>query len=85
LLAVMTICYEKQDAEESGRAMACYETLFDLLTLRGYLPYRVGIQSMGKVAHPSHVFWDVVNRISRSVNPDGLIAPGRYQPSEHAE
>jgi 4-cresol dehydrogenase (hydroxylating) len=85
LLAVMTICYEKQDAEESGRAMACYETLFDLLTLRGYLPYRVGIQSMGKVAHPSHVFWDVVNRISRSVNPDGLIAPGRYQPSEPAE
>jgi 4-cresol dehydrogenase (hydroxylating) len=46
----------------------------------GYIPYRVGIQSMAGLDPHGDVFWKVVSRIKRALDPDGIIAPGRYEP-----
>jgi 4-cresol dehydrogenase (hydroxylating) len=78
--AVFTICYDREDADETARAQACYEAAFDAAVDAGFPPYRVGLQSMGRLARKSTVFWDVAADLKRALDPDGLIAPGRYEP-----
>ena len=78
---VITVAYDKEDAEEVARAKACYKAVFDLCMAAGYVPYRVGNQSMGELDPNSDVFWATVRQIKAALDPDGLISPGRYEPS----
>jgi 4-cresol dehydrogenase (hydroxylating) len=78
---VLTIAYDKDDAIETARARRCYHALFGLVMAAGYIPYRVGNQSMGELDPEHDVYWRTVARIKTALDPDGLIAPGRYQPA----
>jgi 4-cresol dehydrogenase (hydroxylating) len=77
---VITVAYDKEDPAEVARAKQCYRALFDTVMRAGYIPYRVGIQSMAGLDPHGDVFWKVVSRIKRALDPDGIIAPGRYEP-----
>jgi 4-cresol dehydrogenase (hydroxylating) len=77
---VITVAYDKEDPAEVERAKQCYRALFDTVMKAGYIPYRVGIQSMAGLDPHGDVFWKVVSRIKRALDPDGIIAPGRYEP-----
>ncbi|MBC7359504.1 MAG: FAD-binding oxidoreductase [Desulfacinum sp.] len=72
------ILYNKKDLEETQRALACYETLMDKCMKEGFIPYRVGINSMGKVVDPSDTFWQAVGKIKSALDPHLILAPGRY-------
>ncbi|MDB5933879.1 MAG: FAD-linked oxidase [Massilia sp.] len=78
---VITVAYDKEDPAEVERAKQCYRALFDTVMRAGYIPYRVGIQSMAGLDPHGDVFWKVVSRIKRALDPDGIIAPGRYEPA----
>lgn len=78
---VITVAYDKDDEEEVARAKACYKAVFDLVMASGYIPYRVGNQSMAQLDPNSDVFWSTVKQIKAALDPDGLISPGRYEPS----
>ncbi|MEO7497824.1 MAG: FAD-dependent oxidoreductase [Massilia sp.] len=78
---VITVAYDKEDALEVARAKVCYQKLFDAVMLAGYIPYRVGNQSMASLDPHGDVYWKTVARIKAALDPDGLIAPGRYQPA----
>ena len=78
--AVLTIAYDKEDADEVERAQHCYREVFDLVMKAGYVPYRVGNQSMAGLDPHGDVYWKTVARIKAALDPDGLIAPGRYEP-----
>ncbi|MDL2355874.1 MAG: FAD-binding oxidoreductase, partial [Pseudomonadota bacterium] len=78
---VLTVAYDKDDALETARAMQCYQALFDTVMKAGYIPYRVGIGSMAALDPHGDVFWKVVGSIKQALDPDGLIAPGRYEPA----
>jgi len=82
--AVFTICYDRDDADEAARAEACYREAFDAAVDAGFPPYRVGIQSMPRLARGSSVFWDVAAELKAALDPKGLIAPGRYEPGRGA-
>ena len=77
---VITVAYDKDDQDETARAKACYTALFDLCMAAGYVPYRVGNQSMAELDPNSDVFWATVRKIKSALDPDGLISPGRYAP-----
>lgn len=77
---VLTIAYDKDDPAEVARARLCYRDLFDAMMGAGYIPYRVGLQSMADLDPHGDVYWRTVARIKQALDPDGLIAPGRYQP-----
>jgi 4-cresol dehydrogenase (hydroxylating) len=77
--SVITVAYDKEDAAETERAQACYHALFDAVMGAGYIPYRVGIQSMADLAQGSQVFWDTVSAIKSALDPQRIIAPGRYE------
>jgi 4-cresol dehydrogenase (hydroxylating) len=80
LSAVMTVAYDKEDPGETQRARECYRALWDALAAAGFMPYRAGIQSMADLARNSTGFWPVTRRIKAALDPDGIIAPGRYDP-----
>ncbi|RJG27619.1 FAD-binding oxidoreductase [Massilia cavernae] len=77
---VITVAYDKDDPDEVARALGCYQKVFDLCMAEGYVPYRVGNQSMAQLDPHSDVFWATVRQIKAALDPDGIIAPGRYQP-----
>ena len=78
---VITVAYDKDDPAEVARAKACYDSLFALLMDDGAIPYRVGNQSMGALDPHGDVYWKTVARIKAALDPDGLLAPGRYEPA----
>ncbi len=80
LAAVMTIAFDRTDPAEARRAEACYEACFEAVMAAGFVPYRVGIQSMPRLAEGSQGFWPTVARLREALDPDGIIAPGRYEP-----
>ncbi|MES2263513.1 MAG: FAD-binding oxidoreductase [Pseudomonadota bacterium] len=78
---VITIAYDKDNADEVARAKLCYRQLFDAVMGAGYIPYRVGLQSMADLDGGDDNYWRVAARIKAALDPLGIIAPGRYQPS----
>lgn len=77
---VLTVAYDKDDPHEVDRAKKCYRALFDMVMKAGYIPYRVGNQSMAGLDPHGDVFWKVISRIKGALDPEGIIAPGRYEP-----
>jgi 4-cresol dehydrogenase (hydroxylating) len=77
---VLTICFDQEDAAEAARARLCYEASFSRLMGAGYIPYRVGPQSMRALDSGHDTYWDTVARIKAALDPRQIIAPGRYQP-----
>ncbi|AVR96866.1 FAD-binding oxidoreductase [Pseudoduganella armeniaca] len=75
---VLTVAYDKEDPDEAARARACYQQLFDTLVGAGYIPYRVGLQSMAALDNGDDAYWRMVGRIKAALDPNGIIAPGRY-------
>lgn len=75
---VLTVAYDKEDPDEAARARACYQQLFDTLVGAGYIPYRVGLQSMAALDNGDDAYWRMVGRIKAALDPGGIIAPGRY-------
>jgi len=81
LAAVYTIDYDADDEEETARALACYDEGVPLLHRLGYPIYRASIRGMGLLAPADgDTFWSTVASLKTALDPDGIIAPGRYQP-----
>ncbi|ADJ28648.1 FAD-binding oxidoreductase [Nitrosococcus watsonii] len=77
--SVISIAYDKENTDETHQALACYHASFKAVMNAGYIPYRVGIQSMAEISHPSSAFWDTVKALKTTLDPGGIIAPGRYE------
>ena len=79
LAAVYTIDYDAEDGAEAARAVECYEAGVRRLFELGYPLYRASVRGMGLVAPgQADSFWDAVDRVKGALDPDGIIAPGRY-------
>ncbi|MBK1722320.1 hypothetical protein CKO23_08685 [Thiocystis violacea] len=81
LAAVYTIDYDAEDTDETARALACYDAGVAELYRLGYPIYRASLRGMGLLApHADDPFWATVSRLKSVLDPDGIIAPGRYEP-----
>jgi len=78
LCCVVSISYDRSQAGEDERAMACYKHLLRALTDRGYYSYRLGIQAMSE-ADSHDGYSGLLRAIKNGVDPNGILAPGRYQ------
>jgi 4-cresol dehydrogenase (hydroxylating) flavoprotein subunit len=75
---VLTVAYDAEDAAEVERARACYRQVFGAMMSAGYIPYRVGLQSMADLDNGDDGYWRMVGRIKAALDPANVIAPGRY-------
>jgi 4-cresol dehydrogenase (hydroxylating) len=80
LTCVISLTYDREIAGEDGRARACQKELEAELNEAGYLPYRLGIQSMAQAAG-SGAYGRVLESIRESVDPGRILAPNRYSQS----
>lgn len=79
---VLTIAFDRDNPDETVRARRCYQKLFHEMVRMGYIPYRVGNQSMADLDPEGDSYWRMVASIKQALDPEGILAPGRYQPGK---
>ncbi|MFH1314758.1 MAG: FAD-binding oxidoreductase [Candidatus Eisenbacteria bacterium] len=76
--STVPLLFDREDPDETRRAKACYRALFETGRQQGFVPYRVGIDHMHLITQAGTTYWDLVSKIKRVIDPDSIIAPGRY-------
>jgi 4-cresol dehydrogenase (hydroxylating) len=79
LICVITIGYDRDRDGEDDRATACFRRLLEEMLARGYPPYRLPVSAMDEVCGDSG-FSRAVSAIKATLDPRGILAPGRYTP-----
>jgi 4-cresol dehydrogenase (hydroxylating) flavoprotein subunit len=74
----LPLLYDQDDPNEIRKARQCYAELVEECRQHGYVPYRLGLQSMEAETARDDVFWTVATKLKRALDPDGILAPGRY-------
>jgi 4-cresol dehydrogenase (hydroxylating) len=81
LACVISITYDRHVSGEDEKASACYRELLRRLTDEGFPCYRMTSQSSGGLkASPGYDH--VMRSVKRTLDPNQILAPGRYQPPE---
>ncbi len=75
---VVSLAFDRRDTAQTEKAHACIQEMEARYMEQGYPPYRVGINSMHHVVHEDDSFWRTVRDLKKVLDPNGIIAPGRY-------
>jgi 4-cresol dehydrogenase (hydroxylating) len=78
LECVINNAFDRRQPERVAAAHACNDELTAEFIRRGYPPYRVGPQDTKLIVDENDVFWRTVRDLKRVFDPNGIIAPGRY-------
>jgi 4-cresol dehydrogenase (hydroxylating) len=78
LICVIALTYDRDTPGEDQRASSCFKQLTKALTDSGYMPYRLGIQSMDLAGRDASSA-GLVRAIKAHTDPANILAPGRYQ------
>ena len=78
LECVINLAFERDKPDRVRAAHECIEQVQREFMKQGMIPYRVGIQSMAQVVRESDPFWQTVKELKKALDPNGIIAPGRY-------
>lgn len=75
---IVLLIYDRDVPGEDERAMACHDAVMNACVARGWIPWRLGIHSMGALP-PGRDDTDAVLRdVKRLLDPHDVLAPGRY-------
>jgi 4-cresol dehydrogenase (hydroxylating) len=77
---LVTIHFRNDDPAQVRQAEACERALWDEMNAAGFPPYRVGIDQMQRVVESRPARFELVARLKAALDPNGIIAPGRYCP-----
>jgi len=72
------IIYDREVESEDEKAMRCHDEMLQALIGEGFHPYRLGIQSMHAALSKLDATGDVWARIKSALDPEQVLAPGRY-------
>jgi len=78
--STVPLLFDPSEAGAADRARQCQATLLARGREQGFLPYRMDIRAMRDVVDRDLPFWSLVGRLKRAVDPNGIMAPGRYGP-----
>jgi len=78
IVCVVSITYDRDVAGEDDRAKVCLEELLASFATKGYMPYRLGIQSM-RLSRPEGVPGQILDALKQHVDPAGILSSGRYE------
>jgi len=77
--STVPLLFDPTDNDGVARAHACFQALLQAGTAKGFLVYRAGPHSMAGITAGNADFWSAAERIRQSLDPKGIISPGRYQ------
>lgn len=75
--STIPILFDRQIPEEVTRAQACYSELLETGRQYGFVPYRLGVQSMD-LPNQENAVPNILRSFKQAIDPNGIIAPGRY-------
>ncbi|MDK8464243.1 FAD-binding oxidoreductase [Marinobacter sp. SS13-12] len=78
--STVPLLFDRRDAKATERANDCYRALFDAGQKEGFLPYRLNIDAMGILNTGGSAFTRVASQLKAAVDPNCILAPGRYVP-----
>lgn len=84
LLVTVQVTYDRSSEKELEDAAACHDALFTAIIAAGFPPYRVPTSAMGLLDPGGAPSWDLVRRVKDALDPQGTLAPGRYEPARAA-
>jgi len=79
LACIISLSWDREVAGEDGRAFHCYRALVDRLAQHGYHSYRLSTGMMSATAQPG-AYADLLRDLKQTLDPTGILAPGRYEP-----
>jgi 4-cresol dehydrogenase (hydroxylating) len=74
----MSVFYDKEDPDETRRAEALYFEMGETTQKAGYQQYRTSTLFMDRILGPAPEFQRVCNLLKRALDPNGILAPGKY-------
>ncbi len=74
------LSFDREHPEEASRARDCHRDLIAKLIEAGYPPYRAGVDEMDLLDPHGSTSWAVAAALKRALDPEGVLAPGRYEP-----
>ncbi len=80
MVVPVMLAFDMEVAEDRDAAQRCYLHTLRAVIDEGFIPYRVGTETM-HLLRGSDVYDDVVQRIRSAIDPQGLMSPGRYEPA----
>jgi 4-cresol dehydrogenase (hydroxylating) len=75
------LLFDRTSEDAIERAGECYNALLKAGREIGCMPYRATVDSMQCFIQPETPYWQIVSALKRELDPQGLMAPGRYTPS----
>jgi hypothetical protein len=82
--STVPLLFDRQQATAVAAAQNCQHALLEEGRAQGWFPYRVGVEQMAWLAALQDEALAFHTRLQHSLDPLGLIAPGRYGPSLQA-
>ncbi|WBS03211.1 FAD-binding oxidoreductase [Pseudoduganella sp. SL102] len=80
LVAVINLLFDRSNADVAAAARATADALHAHLRSRQLEVYRARADMMESVVDPADPYWQAVGAIKQALDPNGVIAPGRYSP-----
>ena len=75
---VINVAFDRNHPSQVAAAHACNDELTGDFIQQGLIPYRVGVQSMDGIVKAEDPFWKTVRDLKQVLDPNHIIAPGRY-------
>lgn len=75
---VVSLSFDRRDEKQREKALQCIREMERRYIEQGFPPYRVGINSMDQVVKEDDPFWQTVRDLKKALDPNAIIAPGRY-------
>lgn len=72
------LVFDRDVRGEDRRAQRCHHALERALAASGYLAYRLTTLSMGAANGSDPAYTEVLGKLKRTLDPNGVLAPGRY-------
>lgn len=80
VVAVVNLLFSRSDPAATQRAHSCAGALLEYIRSEGLMPYRARIDMMDELGLNADTNGQIVGGIRGVLDPDGVIAPGRYGP-----
>jgi 4-cresol dehydrogenase (hydroxylating) len=77
-IGLVPLFFDRTNEEETARSQRTYDELCDWLMAHHYQQYRCCTPRMEKILECNHSYSTLMQTIKSALDPNGIIAPGRY-------
>ena len=78
LVAVINLLFDRGKPEEVEQAHSCADALLHHIHAHGLEVYRARADMMADIVSRDPAYWQTVRALKHELDPDNIIAPGRY-------